>query len=132
MIGVPINTPLPAWRYFLVRPWLKFWTGFALRAGFGFWPRFTGWQHYREAQRVRCPSTRLREKKQILRVEGGFYRNLPYSACVLHNLGGSALATTAALATMRILISEEFLLSANGGTASASVVDKAVAWSTRC
>lgn len=54
MIGVPINEPLPAWRYWLVRPWLKFWTGLFLRAGLGFWPRFNGWENYRKAQDARC------------------------------------------------------------------------------
>lgn len=54
MIGVPINEPLPAWRYWLVRPWLKFWTSLFLRAGLGFWPRFTGWENYRKAQDARC------------------------------------------------------------------------------
>lgn len=54
MIGVPINTPLPAWRYYLVRPWLSFWTGLFLRAGLGFWPCFVGWKNYRMAQDERC------------------------------------------------------------------------------
>ena len=53
MIGVPINKPLPKWRFLLVRPWLKFWTGLFLRAGLGLWPRFVGWQNYRQAKKER-------------------------------------------------------------------------------
>ena len=53
MIGVPINKPLPRWRFYLVRPWLKFWTGLFLRAGLGLWPRFVGWKHYDQAKKER-------------------------------------------------------------------------------
>jgi len=54
MIGVPINKPLPKWRFILVRPWLKFWTGLFMRAGLGLWPRFHGWKHYNQAKKERC------------------------------------------------------------------------------
>ncbi len=53
MIGVPINKPLPKWRFILVRPWLKFWTGLFMRAGLGLWPRFHGWKHYNQAKKER-------------------------------------------------------------------------------
>ena len=53
MIGVPINKPLPKWRFYLVRPWLKFWTGLFMRAGLGLWPRFHGWKHYDQAKKER-------------------------------------------------------------------------------
>mmetsp|Transcript_6129 Transcript_6129/g.17582 ORF Transcript_6129/g.17582 Transcript_6129/m.17582 type:complete len:410 (+) Transcript_6129:361-1590(+) len=55
VIGVKPNEPGSPWRFNIIRPWLRFWTGVFLRLGLSFWgAQVTGWEHFEEAERERA------------------------------------------------------------------------------
>ncbi len=57
VFGVKPNDVGSAWRFNLLRPWLRFWTGVFLRLGLGFWgAKVTGLENYTAAQEARCCS----------------------------------------------------------------------------
>lgn len=67
MIGVKPNEPGSAWRFKVIRPWLRFWTGVFLRLGLGFWgANVTGWEHFQEAERERCCSPRFAARTVLI------------------------------------------------------------------
>lgn len=57
VIGARPNEPGSAWRFSIIRPWLRFWTGIFLRLGLGFWTAsVTGWKNFEDAERERYKS----------------------------------------------------------------------------
>ena len=55
VIGVKPNEVGAMWRFRLIRPWLKFWTGIFLRLGLGFWgAKVVGWDNFKKAEQDRC------------------------------------------------------------------------------
>jgi lysophosphatidylcholine acyltransferase/lyso-PAF acetyltransferase len=55
VIGVKPNEVGSSWRFNLLRPWLRFWTGVFLRLGLGFWKaKVTGWENYEAALNARA------------------------------------------------------------------------------
>lgn len=55
VIGVEPNHLGSSWRFGILRPWLRFWTGIFLRLGLCFWgTSVKGWQNYEDAKRERA------------------------------------------------------------------------------